>query len=255
VSTRVELLALETLPRVMPGDDLASLILAACDREDAGPLADDVLVVAQKVVSKAEGRIVRLAEVKSSPEALRLAQLSGKDPRIVELILRESTEIVRCVPNLIIARHRLGVVLANAGIDQSNIGAGDEVEEALLWPLDPDASADRLRREIAQRHETKVAVIVNDSLGRAWRKGTVGAAIGLAGLAGVVDLRGHADLYGRKLRSTEVGQADEIAAAASLVMGQADEGRPVVIVRGLSYEQRAANAGEIVRERKLDLFP
>jgi coenzyme F420-0:L-glutamate ligase/coenzyme F420-1:gamma-L-glutamate ligase len=239
----------------MPGDDLASLILAACDREDAGPLPDDVLVVAQKVVSKAEGRIVRLAEVESSPEALRLAQISGKDPRIVELILRESEEIVRCVPNLIIARHRLGVVLANAGIDQSNIGAGDEAEEALLWPLDPDASADRLRREIAQRHETKVAVIVNDSLGRAWRKGTVGAAIGLAGLAGVVDLRGHADLYGRKLRSTEVGQADEIAAAASLVMGQADEGRPVVIVRGLSYEQRAANAGEIVRERKLDLFP
>jgi coenzyme F420-0:L-glutamate ligase/coenzyme F420-1:gamma-L-glutamate ligase len=239
----------------MPGDDLASLILAACDREDAGPLTDDVVVVAQKVVSKAEGRIVRLAEVKSSPEALQLAQLSGKDPRIVELILRESTEIVRCVPNLIIARHRLGVVLANAGIDQSNVGAGDEAEEALLWPLDPDASADRLRREIAQRHETKVAVIVNDSLGRAWRKGTVGAAIGLAGLAGVVDLRGHADLYGRKLRSTEVGQADEIAAAASLVMGQADEGRPVVIVRGLSYEQRAANAGEIVRERKLDLFP
>jgi coenzyme F420-0:L-glutamate ligase/coenzyme F420-1:gamma-L-glutamate ligase len=255
VSTRVELLALETLPRVMPGDDLASLILAACDREDVGPLPDDVLVVAQKVVSKAEGRIVRLAEVESSPEALRLAQISGKDPRIVELILRESEEIVRCAPNLIIARHRLGVVLANAGIDQSNIGAGDDAEEALLWPLDPDASADRLRREIAQRHGTKVAVIVNDSLGRAWRKGTVGAAIGLAGLAGIVDLRGHADLYGHKLRSTEVGQADEIAAAASLVMGQADEGRPVVIVRGLSYDQRAASAREIMRERKLDLFP
>lgn len=255
MSKRVELLALETIPRIMPGDDLAGTILAACDREGAGPLEDDVLVVAQKVVSKAEGRIVRLAEVECSSEAMRLAQISAKDPRVVELILKESEEIVRCVPGLIIARHRLGVVLANAGIDQSNIGAADEAETALLWPLDPDASAERLRREIGERRRTTIAVIVNDSLGRAWRKGTIGAAIGLAGLAGVVDLRGRADLYGRKLHSTEVGQADEIAAAASLVMGQADEGRPVVIVRGVSYEQRAASAREIVRERKLDLFP
>jgi len=255
VSKRVELLALETIPRIMPGDDLARAILAACDREGAGLLQDDVLVVAQKVVSKAEGRIARLADVEASPEALRLAQISAKDPRIVELILRESEAIVRCVSGLIIARHRLGVVLANAGIDQSNIGAGDEAEAALLWPLDPDASAERLRREIAERRGTTIAVIVNDSLGRAWRKGTVGAAIGLSGLAGVVDMRGRADLYGRTLRSTEVGQADEIAAAASLVMGQADEGRPVVIVRGLSYDQRPASAREITRERELDLFP
>lgn len=254
MSKRVELLALETIPRIVPGDDLAGAILAACDREGSGLLPDDVLVVAQKVVSKAEGRIVRLADVDASPEAIRLAQISAKDPRIVELILRESEAIVRSVPGLIIARHRLGVVLANAGIDQSNIGVGDDAETALLWPIDPDASAERLRREIAERRRTAIAVIVNDSLGRAWRKGTVGAAIGLSGLAGVVDLRGRADLYGRKLRSTEVGQADEIAAAASLVMGQADEGRPVVIVRGLSYEQRPASAREIIRERKLDLF-
>ena len=255
MSKRVELLALETIPRIVPGDDLAGAILAACDREGAGPLKDDVLVVAQKVVSKAEGRIFRLADVEASPEAMRLAQISAKDPRVVELILRESEAIVRCVPGLIIARHRLGVVLANAGIDQSNIGAGDEAETALLWPLDPDASAERLRREIAERRGTTIAVIVNDSLGRAWRKGTVGAAIGLSGLAGVVDMRGRADLYGRTLRSTEVGQADEIAAAASLVMGQADEGRPVVIVRSLAYEQRPASAREITRERELDLFP
>lgn len=255
MSKRVELLALETIPRIAPGDDLASVILAACDREGAAVLQDDVLVVAQKVISKAEGRIVRLADVEASPEAMQLAQISGKDPRIVELILRESEAIVRCVPSLIIARHRLGVVLANAGIDQSNIGAGDEAETALLWPLDPDASAERLRREIAERRRAAIAVIVNDSLGRAWRIGTVGAAIGLSGLAGVVDLRGRADLYGRKLRSTEVGQADEIAAAASLLMGQADEGRPVVIVRGLTYERRPASAREITRDRALDLFP
>jgi coenzyme F420-0:L-glutamate ligase/coenzyme F420-1:gamma-L-glutamate ligase len=255
VGKRLELLALETMPPITSGDDLAGLILAAADREGAGPVAEDVLVIAQKVVSKSEGRIVRLADVDCSPEALRLAQISGKDPRVVELIRRESEEIIRCVPGVIIARHRLGVVLANAGIDQSNIGAGNDAEVALLWPIDPDASADRLRREIAERRRTKLAVIVNDSLGRAWRKGTIGAAIGLSGLAGVVDLRGQTDLFGRKLRSTEVGQADEIAAAASLLMGQADEGRPVVIVRGLTYEQRAGSAREITRERKLDLFP
>ena len=252
---RLELLALETVPRVMPDDDLAALILSACDREGAGPVDGDVLVVAQKVVSKAEGRIVRLAEVECSPEASRLARKAGKDPRVVELILRESEEIVRCVRNVIIARNKLGVVLANAGIDQSNIGAGDDAEAALLWPVDPDASAARLRREIASRRKIEIAVVVNDSLGRAWRRGTVGAAIGLSGLAGVVDLRGRIDLFGRELRSTEVGQADEIAAAASLMMGQADEGRPAVIVRGLSYDRREARAREIVRQRQLDLFP
>ncbi len=256
MSKRLELLALETVPRITSGDDLAGFILAACDREGVGLWHGDVLVIAQKVVSKSEGRIVRLADVDCSPEALRLARIARKDPRIVELILRESEEIVRCVPGVIIARHRLGVVLANAGIDQSNIGADGDAEVALLWPVDADASADRLRREIADRSNTTIAVIINDSLGRAWRKGTIGAAIGLSGLAGVVDLRGRSDLFGRALRSTEVGQADEIAAAASMAMGQADEGRPAVIVRGLSYEQKvAASARYIIRPRDLDLFP
>lgn len=255
MSKRLELLALETLPRIVPGDDLAGLLLAACDREGVDLIDGDVVVVAQKVVSKSEGRIVRLADVDCSPEAIRLGRIAGKDPRIVELILRESAAIVRCVPGVIIARHRLGVVLANAGIDQSNVGAGNDAEMALLWPVDPDASADRLRRLLAERSGTQVAVIVNDSLGRAWRKGTTGVAIGLSGLAGVADLRGRPDLFGRALHSTEVGQADEIAAAASLMMGQAGEGRPAVIVRGLSYERRAASAREIIRESKLDLFP
>jgi coenzyme F420-0:L-glutamate ligase / coenzyme F420-1:gamma-L-glutamate ligase len=247
------LLALETMPRIIEGDDLAGSILAACDRESAGPLDGDVLVVAQKVVSKSEGRIVRLAEVDCSPEAVRLAEKAGKDPRVVELILRESEEIVRCAPGVIIARHRLGVVLANAGIDQSNVG--DANEAAVLWPIDPDASAERLRREIAERRGAQIGVIINDSLGRPWRRGTIGVAIGLSGLAGVADMRGRADLFGRTLRSTEVGQADEIAAAASLMMGQADEGRAAVVVRGFLYERREASAREIIRERKLDLFP
>ena len=259
MSKRVELLALETLPRIMPGDDLAGLILAACDREGAGPLPDDVLVVAQKIVSKAEVRIVRLTEVESSPEALRLARISGKDPRIVELILHESEEIVRCVPGLIIARHRFGVVLANAGIDQLEHRRGRRSSRRLcFWPLDPDGqrrpdlpARDRRAARDEDRGDRQSTVSAAPGA-----KCTIGAAIGLAGLAGVVDLRGHADLFGRKLQSTEVGQADEIAAAASLVMGQADEGRPVVIVRGLSYPQRAAaSAREITRERKLDRFP
>jgi coenzyme F420-0:L-glutamate ligase / coenzyme F420-1:gamma-L-glutamate ligase len=255
MATRLELLALETVPQIAPGDDLAGVILDACRREGAGPQDGDVLVVAQKVVSKSEGRIVRLADVICSAEALQLAEKAAKDPRLVELILRESGEIVRCVPGVIIARHRLGVVLANAGIDQSNVGQQGGEESALLWPADPDASADRLRGEIAARHGAKVAVIVNDSLGRAWRKGTIGAAIGLSGLAGVVDMRGRTDLFGRELRSTEVGHADEVASAASIMMGQADEGRPVVIVRGLTCERREASARELIRERKLDLFP
>jgi coenzyme F420-0:L-glutamate ligase/coenzyme F420-1:gamma-L-glutamate ligase len=251
----LELLALETLPRISQGDDLAGAILAACDRENVELIDSDVLVVAQKIVSKSEGRTVRLAEVDCSLEAQRLAEIAGKDPRLVELILRESDEIVRCAPGVIIVRHRLGVVLANAGIDQSNVASFCDGEVALLWPLNPDESAVRLRRDIADRRGVAVGVIINDSLGRAWRKGTVGVAIGLSGLSAVVDLRGRPDLFGRKLRSTEIGQGDEIAAAASLVMGQGDEGRAAVVVRGMSYECRESSAQDIVRERNRDLFP
>ena len=251
--TRLELIALETLPSVRPGDDLAELVCAACARERTALRDGDVIVVAQKIVSKSEGRIVALAGVEPSPRALEIARQCGKDGRLVELILSESSEIVRCVPGLIITRHRLGVVLANAGVDQSNTGSPGE-ETAVLWPLDPDASAARLRLGLARRTGVDVAVIINDSLGRAWRNGTIGTAIGLAGVAGVVDRRGERDLFGRELRSTLVAQADELAAAASLLMGQGAEGRPVVVALGLGFDMRSASAQEMIREPKLDLF-
>ena len=254
MAVRQSLIALESLPHFAAGDDLAAAILAAAQREDTPLRSGDVLVVAQKIVSKAEGRLVRLASVEPSPEARALAAASAKDPRLVELILRESVEIVRCIPGLIVARHRLGVVLANAGVDQSNIASPDGDESALLWPLDPDASARSLRRRIAEEAGADVAVVVNDSLGRAWRNGTIGTAIGVAGVAGVVDRRGERDLFGRVLRSTEVAQADEIAAAASSLMGQGDEGRPAVILRGFSLILRCASARELVRELSTDLF-
>jgi coenzyme F420-0:L-glutamate ligase/coenzyme F420-1:gamma-L-glutamate ligase len=254
MAVRLELLALETLPRVEAGGDLAELILSACAREQIQLADGDVLVVAQKVVSKSEGRTVTLDSVVPSARALDLGGQTGKDPRLIELILQESSEIVRCVPGLIITRHRLGVVLANAGIDQSNVTAPDMEPSALLWPIDPDASAERLRRRLLELARTNVAVIVNDSLGRAWRNGTIGTAIGLAGIAGIVDRRGDLDLFGRELRATIVAQADEVASAASMLMGQGSEGRPAVLVRGGPLVLRTASSRELVRDPALDLF-
>lgn len=253
-ATELRLVALPGIPLVQPGDDLTGLILqavAACGEhlEDA-----DVLVVAQKVVSKSEGRQVRLADVRPSARAVELARATGKDPRLVELILAESTEVVRQGANLIIVAHRLGFVMANAGVDQSNIEHHGHDDTALLLPLDPDASCARMRAELFARAGADVGVIINDSHGRAWRNGTVGVALGVAGLPGLLDLRGSPDLYERTLRITEVGLADEIASAASLLMGQAAEGRPVVLVRGVPYPRREGSGRELVRARERDLF-
>lgn len=244
---RVELIAPEGLPRVAPGDDLAALI-APLDLVDG-----DVVVVAQKIVSKAEGRLVRLADVTPSPRAHELAAITGKDAPYVELVLRESREVIRAVRGVLIVEDRRGFVMANAGIDQSNVDGGDS---ALLLPADPDASARTLREALRERTGRDVGVVINDSWGRAWRVGTTGTAIGVAGLPGVVDLRGRPDLDGRTLRITEIGLADEIAAAASLLMGQSDEGRPVVIVRGLDVAsmRRDGSGAELLRKRAQDLF-
>lgn len=252
---RLELLAVPGLPRVRAGDDLAALIVAAA-RAGGLTLRDgDVVVCAQKVVSKAEGRAVDLAGVTVSARAHEVAARVGKDARLVELILAESTRIVREARDVLIVRHRLGCVMANAGVDQSNVAAAGEGEWALLLPLDPDASAERLRAAFARLAGVDVAVLVNDSFGRPWRRGAVGTAIGCAGLAALHDLRGRPDLHGRTLRVTEVGVADEIAAAASLLMGQADEGLPVVVVRGLACTQPATPATTLVRPEREDLFP
>ncbi len=247
----LELFAAAGLPVIRPGDDLAALIAAALEPP---LLSGDVVVVAQKIVSKAEGRFVALADVSPSPEATRIGAEIGKDPRIVDVILSESTRVVRSRPNLLITEHRLGFVMANAGVDHSNVTPLGEPDRLLLLPLDPDRSAEGLRHELSARFGVDVAVVVSDSFGRPWRRGTVGVAIGSAGLPALVDLRGKPDMFGRTLEVTVVALADEIAAAAGLLMGQADEGRPVVVVRGLRWTAPVVPASELVRPAAEDLF-
>jgi coenzyme F420-0:L-glutamate ligase/coenzyme F420-1:gamma-L-glutamate ligase len=241
--------ALADIGEIAAGDDLAA-VLAPAIRGPVGP--NDVLVVAQKIVSKAEGRLVRLADVEVTAEARDLGQRIDKDPRLVQLVLSESVEVMRTAPRVLIVRHRLGFVMANAGIDQSNIGMGDEA--ALLLPVDPDASAARLREGLRQRLGTAPAVIISDSFGRPWRVGTVNVAIGAAGLPSVIDQRGHPDRFGRILKATEVAFADAIAGAAGLAMGEAAEGRPAVIVRGLSWSAPESAAATAIRPLEQDLF-
>ncbi|HXD03421.1 MAG TPA: coenzyme F420-0:L-glutamate ligase [Novosphingobium sp.] len=242
------------IPLISSGDDLGAVLCGALDEAGLALADGDVLVLAQKIVSKAEGRQVSLANVIPSPRAIEVAAECDKDPRLVELILSEADEIMRLRKGVIIVRHRLGLVLANAGIDQSNVDhAGGPA--ALLLPLDPDATCQRLRAAISHRTGKAIGVVIIDSLGRAWRSGTAGTAIGVAGLPALLDLRGRPDLYGRKLETSELGLADEIAAAASLVMGQAAEGTPAVLVRGLSLPADPGSAADLIRPRALDLFP
>ena len=242
----LQLFALPDLPMVQAGDDLAGLLSAAMARAGLAPQQGDVLAVAQKIVSKAEGRSIALASVQPSSAARELAEKTGKDARLVELILSESQYVVRARPNLIIVKHRLGFVMANAGIDQSNIGADGH---ALLLPRDPDGSAATLSAQLG------LPVVITDSFGRAWRRGTVGVAIGAAGLPALRDLRGQPDLFGRTLMVSITGFADEIAAAAGLVMGQGAEGQPAVLVRGLSWSSAVNPAAELLRPAQEDLFP
>ncbi|MCA3362295.1 MAG: coenzyme F420-0:L-glutamate ligase [Roseomonas sp.] len=242
----VQLFALPGLPMVQAGDDLAVLLSAAMARADLAPQSGDVLAVAQKIVSKAEGRSIALASVQPSAAACELAKQTGKDARLVELILSEAQYVVRARPNLIIVKHRLGFVMANAGIDQSNVGGEGH---ALLLPREPDASAAALAARLG------LPVVITDSFGRAWRRGTVGVAIGVAGLPALQDLRGQPDLFGRSLMVSITGFADEIAAAAGLVMGQGAEGQPAVLLRGLSWSGAANPAAELLRPVQEDLFP
>jgi coenzyme F420-0:L-glutamate ligase/coenzyme F420-1:gamma-L-glutamate ligase len=244
MSMQLTIMGLAGVPMVKPGDDLAAITLAACENTGIALQHNDVIVVAQKIVSKSEGRFVEVASVTPSERAIALAAETEKDPR----------RIVRHRPNLIVAEHRLGFVMANAGIDHSNVAPDDGKERVLLLPLDPDASALALQQQLAARTGKRVAVIISDSFGRPWRRGTVGIAIGAAALPAVIDWRGQPDLFGRKLEVTETGFADEIAAAASLVQGQAAEATPIVMVRGLSWTAPEAPAAAIVRPPEHDLF-
>jgi len=253
---RLVLTALQGLPLVRPGDDLGGIILTGLDASGLRLEPGDVLAVAQKVVSKAEGRLLNLSTVEPSDQARELAAQSHKDPRLVQAILSESRSVLRVRPGLIIVRHRLGFVCANAGIDHSNVRGdwGNHDDWVLLLPEDPDASARRLRAALEQASGATIGVLVIDSHGRAWRVGTVGVAIGVAGLPAVLDLRGRPDLYGYRLQTTDVGFADELAAAASALMGQAGEGTPVVHLRGAPYPPREGSVGELLRPEAQDLF-
>lgn len=244
------------LPLVQPGDDLSALILQGLQQAGLTLQDGDILVLAQKIVSKAEGRLVNLAQVTPSPRALELAAQTAKDPRLVEVILGESRSVLRTRPGTIIVEHRLGFVCASAGVDHSNVRGADGCPDdwVLLLPQDPDASAQRLRQQLEAVSGVRLGVMIIDSHGRAWRLGTVGVAIGLAGMPGLVDLRGQPDLFDFRLQITQVGAADELAAAASLVMGQAAEGTPVVHVRGFPYPLREGSLQELLRPREQDLF-
>jgi len=243
--------AIPGLPIVQPGDDIASLIVTALAEADLTLQDADVLVVTSKIVSKAEGRRVDLRTVTPGDEAQRLAEITRKDPRVVELVLSESVEVSRARPGVLIVRHRLGFVSANAGIDQSNV-AGDD-ETVLLLPSDPDASAAAIRERLLARTGVQIGIVISDSHGRAWRVGNLGVAIGVSGLPAVRDLRGQPDLFGRTLQISIQGYADMIASAAGLLSGEGDEGLPVVLVRGLTA-QGDGHAADINRAIEFDLY-
>ena len=254
-SRRLELIALDGYPLVEPGDDVAAQIIQALLSNGVSLETGDVIAIAQKIVSKAEDRYFTLSEVEPSEDAKTLAQRVDKDPRLVQLILDESNEVVRTRPGVLIVEHRLGLVHANAGIDQSNIQTSDEQPRALLLPLNPDASAKELRKQIFAATGKDVHVLINDSAGRAWRNGTSGIAIGSAGFETLEDLIGGFDMFGNELRVTTVGVADELAAAASFMMGQAAEATPVVLIRGAQLtSSQTSGACDLVRDKQLDLF-
>lgn len=254
ISRAISIEAVPGLPLVEPGDDLTVLISDALGRSGQQLRNGDILVITQKIVSKAEGRYVFLDQVIPSARAVEIAAATEKDPRHVELILNESTEIVRQAPRVLIVAHRLGCVMANAGIDESNIAQEPGRPRVLLLPEDPDASASAFKEKLEARHGASIGIVITDSFGRPWRNGVTGVALGAAGVASLVDMKGRPDLFGRALRVTEIAVADQIAAAATLVMGEADEAVPVVLMRGFVSTAAERAASSLVRSRAQDLF-
>ena len=250
----LSLMSIPNIPHVQPGDNLAELMLDALTKANIILQDGDVLAIAQKIVSKAEGRMVHLSDIVPSTEAAALAEEVQKDPRMVALVLQESDEISRKKPGVLVVRHKLGFTSANAGIDRSNVGPNTDHEVALLLPIDPDASATAIRQAIQDKLGVTVGVVITDSHGRPFRLGTVGIAIGVSGLPALWDRRGEHDLYGYELQHTDVGVADEIAAAAGLLMGQGAEGNPVILLRGLEYTSDNGKASDLIRPKELDLY-
>jgi coenzyme F420-0:L-glutamate ligase/coenzyme F420-1:gamma-L-glutamate ligase len=251
---RLTLSVVPGIPLLQPGDDLGAIIMAALTQAELAPRDGDIVVVAQKAVSKCQGRTVDLATVKPSLRARQIAVEVNKDPRLVEVILAESVRVVRKAPNVLIVEHRSGCIMANAGVDQSNVAPAAGEEPVLLLPMDSDAAAEALCAGLAAHFGKRLGVVINDSFGRPWRRGTVGIALGAAGIPALKNLRGRPDLNGRPLQVTETGFADEVAAAASLLMGQADEGHPVVLVSGFALTDAPIPARALIRPAAEDLF-
>jgi coenzyme F420-0:L-glutamate ligase/coenzyme F420-1:gamma-L-glutamate ligase len=248
---------IQNVPMIQPGDDLAKLVTDAIRKNHIQLHDEDILVFTQKVVSKSENRLRNLTEIEPTPRAIELAAIVRKDPRLVELILQESKTVLRATPGVLIVEHRIGVISANAGIDHSNVNGpwGNHEDWVLLLPEDPDASAQRLREELCRLNDLKsLGILIIDSHGRPWRIGTIGTSIGISGMPGVVDLRGEKDIFGYKMQYTIINTADELAAGASLVMGQLDEKVPVVHVRGFPYPMREGHLLDILRPEEEDLF-
>ncbi|MGI9291264.1 MAG: coenzyme F420-0:L-glutamate ligase [Gammaproteobacteria bacterium] len=251
-NAQLSVLSVPGIPMINAGDDLATLILAALDKNGQQLEDGDVIVVAQKIISKTEGRTALLSEVVATPEAVELAAQTDKEPEIIQLILDESKQIIRHRPGVLIAEHKLGIVLANAGIDRSNVDADQDV--VLLLPENPDASAKQLRDSMQQKTRLKLGVIIADSVGRAWRMGTTGMALGCAGVEALANLRGRRDLFDRELQVSEHAMADSIASTAELLMGEADEATPVVIVRGLNQGHSDQDSSPLLRPAHEDMF-
>jgi coenzyme F420-0:L-glutamate ligase/coenzyme F420-1:gamma-L-glutamate ligase len=258
VKDQITITALESIPLISEGDDLGNLISAALSSGGMTLADGDILVVAQKIVSKAEGRTVDLNTVSPGPEALALAEEVQKDPRVVELILSESKSVIRKKTGVLIVEHNRGWIMANAGIDASNVASGNGQENVLLLPLDPEDSAAHLRQSLMQRHGVDIGVVISDSFGRPWRLGTAGVAIGAAGLPSLWDRRGETDLFGRELVVTQQAIADEVATAAALLQGQGGEGRPVVLLRGIDFSGHPSAvhrpASDLIRDASEDMF-
>ena len=253
-SRKMTIFPLPGLPRVRPGDDLGALLIAAIGHAGLTPKNQDILVIAQKIISKAEGRIFDLATVTPSARARELAAITGKDARQMELVLQESHEVLRAKKNVIVTAQRLGLVMANAGIDRSNVEQGETGECVLLLQLNPDATAARLKAQLDQHFGVSTGVIITDSFGRAWRLGTTGIAIGAAGVPSLIDQRGQPDLNGRPLEVTETAFADSVAAAAVLMMGEAAEGTPAALVSGLAWTAPEKLARALIRPKAEDMF-
>jgi coenzyme F420-0:L-glutamate ligase / coenzyme F420-1:gamma-L-glutamate ligase len=244
---------LPCVPMVKPGDDICAIIEAGLDAAQITLQDDDIVVIAQKIISKSEDRYVDLSLVAPTERAREFADVTGKDPRLIEVVLSESSEVLRAKKNVMVVAHKRGYVMANAGIDESNI-SHDGVERVLLLPVDPDRSCRDLKERLDRDFGVSIGVVINDSFGRAWRKGVVGVALGSAGVPSLESLIGSPDLFGRAMKVTEVAVADELAAGASLVMGQGAEGQPIIHVRG--YRSRAPHndAAALIRPKDMDMF-